>query len=112
MPCVPPGEDGLAGAGDLRGLAVWEGLASVGEIFTSGTSFCGMVLFRPQKEGGENMAKKERFAEVYSQGLTKVTKIIVDTETGVHYLFQEDGYSGGLTVLVDREGKPVVGTVE
>lgn len=28
---------------------------------------------------------KERFIEVYSQGVTNVRKIIVDAETGVNY---------------------------
>ena len=28
---------------------------------------------------------KERFVEVYSQGVTNVRKIIVDAETGVNY---------------------------
>jgi len=36
------------------------------------------------------------------------TRIITDSETGVQYLFAFDGYAGGLTVLVDREGKPLV----
>ena len=29
---------------------------------------------------------KDRFVEVYSQGVVKVAKILVDTETGVNYL--------------------------
>ena len=29
---------------------------------------------------------KDRFVEVYSQGVLNVAKIIVDTETGVNYL--------------------------
>ena len=37
--------------------------------------------------------------------------IIVDKETGVNYLYHAAGYSGGLTVLVDRDGKPVISTV-
>lgn len=36
------------------------------------------------------------------------TKVIVDKETGVQYLFVESGYAGGLTVLVDRNGKPLL----
>lgn len=35
-------------------------------------------------------------------------KVIVDRETGVNYLFVNYGYSGGLTPLLDSEGKPVV----
>lgn len=29
---------------------------------------------------------KDRFVEVYSQGVVNVAKILVDTETGVNYL--------------------------
>ena len=56
------------------------------------------------------MAKDERFIKVYSQGKLTVSQIWVDTVTGVNYLFQEDGYAGGMTVLLDKEGKPVVST--
>ncbi len=57
------------------------------------------------------MAKKERFEKVYSQGNFTVTQILVDKETGVNYLYHKDGYSGGLTPLLDREGKPVISSV-
>ena len=57
---------------------------------------------------------KERFVEVYSQGITNVEKIIVDTETGVNYLLASHDLrvGTGLTVLVDQNGKPVVTSVE
>jgi predicted choloylglycine hydrolase len=35
------------------------------------------------------------------------TRIITDEQTGVQYLFAYDGYAGGLTVLVDKDGKPM-----
>lgn len=57
------------------------------------------------------MAKEKRFIKVYSQGAGS-TEILVDKETGVNYLFHSSGYSGGLTVLVDSEGKPVVTAIE
>lgn len=38
-------------------------------------------------------------------------RILVDRETGVNYLWVASGYSGGLTVLVDAEGKPIVTAV-
>jgi len=41
-------------------------------------------------------------------GFTDLIKIIVDKETGVNYLWVTNGYSGGLTPLLDNEGKPVV----
>lgn len=55
------------------------------------------------------MAKKnDRFIKIYSQGSLSVTQIWVDRETGVNYLFHEEGYAGGLTVLLDKDGKPVI----
>ena len=50
----------------------------------------------------------ERFKKVYRQGTVTVTEIWADTETGVNYVFHRDGYAGGLTPLLDGEGKPVV----
>lgn len=49
-----------------------------------------------------------RFVKIYSQGFVGTMEIWVDTQTGVNYLYHQSGYSGGLTVLMDREGKPVV----
>ena len=43
-----------------------------------------------------------------SKGQIHGAQILVDKQTGVNYLFAFDGYVGGLTVLVDREGKPVI----
>ena len=57
------------------------------------------------------MAKEKRFIKVYSQGAGS-TEILVDKATGVNYLFRSSGYSGGLTVLVDSEGKPIVSSPE
>ena len=61
------------------------------------------------------MAKgKERFVEVYFQGLTNVEKIIVDTQTGVNYLLAASTLTAGcgMSVLVDAEGKPIVTPVD
>ena len=44
-----------------------------------------------------------RFVKIYSQGFVGTMEIWV-----VNYLFRQSGYGGGLTVLVDRDGKPVV----
>lgn len=58
------------------------------------------------------MAKTEdRFVKTYSQGTINVTEIWVDKQTGINYLFHVSGYSGGLTVLLNRDGTPVVTTV-
>ena len=53
--------------------------------------------------------KKKRFEITYSQGaLVDVIEILVDQETGVNYLFRTNGSAGGMTPLLDRDGKPVV----
>ncbi len=58
------------------------------------------------------MKKDKRFEKVYSQcGMTYV-EILVDKETGVNYIFHQSGYGGGLTVLLDKDGKPVITPVK
>ena len=55
------------------------------------------------------MAKKNnRFVKVYTQGQLNGVEIWVDKETGVNYVFGFSGYAGGMTVLLDAQGKPVV----
>ena len=48
---------------------------------------------------------EKRFVKIYSDGVMNVSEIWVDTQTGVNYFYHAAGYSGGLTVLLDREGK-------
>ena len=62
------------------------------------------------------MAKKEkRFEVVFKDGSQLkddgFRQILVDTETGVNYLVWKSGYAGGITPLLDSEGKVVVSTV-
>lgn len=57
------------------------------------------------------MAKKEeRFVKTYTQGgvMNNLMEIWVDRQTGVNYLYCATGYSGGLTVMLDVQGRPVV----
>ncbi|HAG14090.1 MAG TPA: xylan 1,4-beta-xylosidase [Ruminococcus sp.] len=60
------------------------------------------------------MAKKgpSRFIEVFSQKTPGVTKVLVDTVTGVNYLFhfESEGYgaASGLTPLLNPDGSVVV----
>lgn len=58
------------------------------------------------------MEKNERFEKVYSQGVLTSMEIWVDTETGVNYLYRQSGNSGGMTVLLDKDGKPIITPVE
>jgi len=57
------------------------------------------------------MKKEERFIKTYSQGSINVMEVWVDKETGVNYLYRQSGYSGGLSPLLDREGKPIITTI-
>ena len=56
--------------------------------------------------------ESERFIKAYSQGKITSTEIWVDKETGVNYLYHAAGYSGGLTVLVDKDGKPIITPIQ
>jgi len=40
------------------------------------------------------------------------TVILRDKDTGVHYLYVAAGYGGGLTVLLDENGQPVIDEVK
>ncbi len=53
-----------------------------------------------------------RFEKIYSQGtFFTVSEIWVDKETGVNYIFHASGNAGGLTPLLDRDGKPVISPI-
>lgn len=54
------------------------------------------------------MSKGQRFEKIYTQGAMTTTEIWVDKETGVNYLFHACGTAGGMTPLLDRDGKPIV----
>lgn len=56
------------------------------------------------------MANDKRFIKTYAQGgfAENLMQIWVDRQTGVNYLYSASGYSGGLTVLLNRDGSPVV----
>lgn len=53
---------------------------------------------------------KNRFEFVKREGseFSQLVQIMVDTQTGVNYLFVKSGYGAGLTPLLDADGKPVV----
>lgn len=43
-----------------------------------------------------------------NNGMDGYRQIIVDRETGVMYLFVGKGYKGGLTIMVDAKGNPLI----
>ena len=58
------------------------------------------------------MAKQKRFEVLLNEtpngGMMMATVIIRGTVTGVLYLQLVNGYGGGLTPLLDADGKPIV----
>ena len=54
------------------------------------------------------MAQEKRFVKTYSDGIFGSNEIWVDRQTGVNYLYHMNGNSGGLTVILNRDGTPVV----
>ncbi|MBQ3602288.1 MAG: xylan 1,4-beta-xylosidase [Clostridia bacterium] len=58
------------------------------------------------------MTDNKRFEKTYSQGAINVIEIWVDRQTGVNYVFHCSGNAGGMTVLLDRNGNPVITPVE
>jgi hypothetical protein len=55
--------------------------------------------------------KEDRFKKILVDGggfNENHMAIYVDRKTGVNYLWTASGYAGGLTVLLDAEGKPIV----
>ena len=57
------------------------------------------------------MAKDKRFEKTYSQSMGSM-EIWIDKETGVNYLYRQSGYAGGMTVLLDKDGKPIITPLE
>lgn len=59
--------------------------------------------------------RNDRFEKIYSQShqltSSNVMEIWVDKETGVNYLWHRFIDAGGLTVLLDKDGKPVISDV-
>ncbi|MBQ3364232.1 MAG: hypothetical protein IJG42_09815 [Muribaculaceae bacterium] len=57
------------------------------------------------------MSKKlKRFVwnDIEVNGLMRQASVLVDTQTGVNYLFVSFGEGSGLTPLIDENGKPIV----
>lgn len=56
------------------------------------------------------MADEKRFVKIYTQSgfVDNLMQIWVDRQTGVNYLYSASGHSGGLTVLLNSDGTPVV----
>ncbi|EAC3422358.1 hypothetical protein MO183_000120 [Listeria monocytogenes] len=51
---------------------------------------------------------EERFEKIYTQGKLNIMEIWVDKETGVQYVYHLAGYAGGMSPLLDADGKPLL----
>ncbi|HAO6438911.1 TPA: hypothetical protein IQC81_001343 [Listeria monocytogenes] len=51
---------------------------------------------------------EERFEKIYTQGKLNIMEIWVDKETGVQYVYHLAGYAGGMSTLLDADGKPLL----
>ncbi|EBF5116072.1 hypothetical protein FHZ94_09370 [Listeria monocytogenes] len=51
---------------------------------------------------------EERFKKIYTQGKLNIMEIWVDKETGVQYVYHLAGYAGGMSPLLDVDGKPLL----
>ena len=51
----------------------------------------------------ERFVIKEKDTKILTE-----TLVLVDRETGVNYLYVGRGYGGGLTPLLDADGKPII----
>ncbi|MFJ7976772.1 DUF6440 family protein [Peribacillus sp. NPDC096379] len=67
------------------------------------------------KDSEKNKDSKMRFEEILTENgvangskIANGNRIIVDKETGIHYLFSWSGYAGGITPLLDKDGKPMI----
>ena len=62
------------------------------------------------------MAKDKRFQVIFKDGsqLSEqgCRQILVDRETGVHYLIWKSGYAAGITPLLNPDGSVVVSRID
>ena len=70
-------------------------------VCINGTAIDGHNFAAGAVESGASVIIAERDLGLENQ-------IIVDSLTGVNYFYHQSGYSGGLTPLLDSQGKPIV----
>lgn len=68
-------------------------------------AFIGCSEQKSDSMKSDNTETTDRFITVYSE---YTNRIFVDTETNVLYFWHCSGYAGGLSVMVDENGKPLL----
>ena len=66
-----------------------------------------MSLFGREKK--EKPDKRFELVHKESVGAMSGVRILRDKRTGVQYLLVVEGYAGGLTALLDMDGRPIRG---
>ena len=61
-----------------------------------------IALMAPTGRASRRMSESTGFEE---------NSVWMDRETGVNYLWHSTGHAGGMTPLLDREGKPIITTL-
>lgn len=95
-----------------RSDLIWEDIKFFLSVIVCITCVLCSVRFFTSQEVAEAYSEaqeaiaSERF--FWADGNNGVADIIVDRETGVCYLWKDAPYKGGLTVLVDSAGNPVI----
>lgn len=64
-----------------------------------------LIFVRCSGQKTDNMETTDRFIKVYSDF---TNAIYVDKETNVLYFWHSGGYAGGLSVMLDENGKPLL----
>ena len=56
------------------------------------------------------MKKSDKFKIIHEErdGWNTELMVLVEKGTGVQYLFCNKGYGGGMSVMVDKDGKPLL----
>lgn len=70
------------------------------------------LIIQKQRRKQVQNSKENRFDVIFKDGSSMKTEgirqILVDKQTGVHYLAWTSGYGAGITPLLDSEGKVIV----
>ena len=74
-------------------------------LFCAFMAGCGVV-----EAGAAQEEKRARFGVLDSEWIdtNSYAKIVVDKETGVMYFMLDISSGGGITVMVDSDGKPLI----
>ena len=80
-------------------------LSLLGIILCFSVCGCSKTKLEAKTLTGENLGH-DRFQII--EGDYNSQAVLVDTETGVEYLWISEYSRGGLTVIVDHEGKPLI----